>query len=144
MNPFLKQTISNDFPSLKELMRSAGVFLEEKAVDPQAAYRINLVLEEMVTNIIKYGYDKPRRHEIRVLLEIRNDDVVVLIEDEGHEFNPLMQPEKEMAVPLEKREVGGLGIHLIRKLLDHIDYRRENGKNILEIRTRRQFPASPA
>jgi anti-sigma regulatory factor (Ser/Thr protein kinase) len=143
MSASFHQIIANDFAALKELMDRATEFLESHGVDAQAVYRINLALEEMVTNIIKYGYDAPEPHKIEVTLDVRAQEVALVIIDDGHDFNPVLQERRPPAEKSEDREIGGLGIHLVKKLLDRMDHRREQGRNILEITTRRQ-PAPPS
>ncbi|HEV3270889.1 MAG TPA: ATP-binding protein [Candidatus Methylacidiphilales bacterium] len=138
MNTPFHQTIANDFAALGELMENATRFLEGEGVDAQAVYRINLALEEMVTNIIKYGYDEPGRHKIEVTLDVGAKEVALVIVDDGHGFDPVLQERKE---PAGDREIGGWGIPLIKKLLHSMDYRRERGRNILEIKTLRQSAA---
>ena len=144
MNAPFHQTIANDFADLSRLMEGATTFLESQGVDAQAVYRINLALEEMVTNIIKYGYDEPGRHQIEVTLEVGANEVAAVIIDDGHDFNPVLQERKPPADKLEDREIGGLGIHLMKKLLDHLEHRREGGRNILEIKARRKPVPPPA
>ena len=144
MQTSFHRTISNELHDLASLMNASTNFLEDNGVDAQAVYRINLALEEMITNIIKHGYDDYDSHEINVSIEILENEITGVIEDDGHEFNPLKLEKKPGAASLAEHKIGGLGIHLIRELLDQIAYRRENGKNILEIRTRRQHPTSSA
>jgi serine/threonine-protein kinase RsbW len=144
MNASFHQTIANDFVNLHGLMEGATQFLESQSVDAQAVYRINLALEEMVTNIIKYGYDEPGRHKIEVTLEVGTKEVALVIVDDGHDFNPLLHERKPPADKLEDREIGGLGIHLMKKLLDHMEHRREGGRNILEIKILRKLAAPAA
>jgi len=120
-------------------MNATTNFLEDHGVDGQTVYRVNLALEEMITNIIKYGYDDYDSHDIDVSLEILADEIVALIEDDGHEFDPLTQEKKDTAgTPIEEQEAGGLGIHLIKQLVGHMSYKREGEKNILEIRAQRK------
>jgi len=138
MNPSFHQIIANDFANLCGLMEGATQFLESQSVDAQAVYRINLALEEMVTNIIKYGYDEPGRHKIEVALEVGTKEVSLVIVDDGHDFNPVLHERKPPADKLEEREIGGLGIHLMKKLLDHMEHRRDGGRNILEIKILRR------
>ena len=104
MNAPFHQTIANDFASLGELMESATRFLENEGVDAQAVYRINLALEEMVTNIIKYGYDAPGRHKIEITLDVGPKEVALVIVDDGHGFNPVLQERKEPAGNPEDRD----------------------------------------
>lgn len=136
MNSSFARTITNELHSLASLMHAITNFLEDQQVDAQSVYRINLTLEEMVTNIIKYGYDDYDSHNIQVTLDVLEDHIVCVIEDFGREFNPL---EVTKETPLEEPKVGGLGIHLIKHLLDSIEYRREGQKNILEIKALRKF-----
>jgi len=144
MSASFHQTIANDFADLGGLMEAATLFLEGQGVDAQAVYRINLALEEMVTNIIKYGYDAPGRHTIEVAVEVGANEVSVRIIDDGHDFNPVLQERKAPADKLAEREIGGLGIHLMKKLLDRMEHRREEGRNILEIKIRRKLTAPSA
>jgi serine/threonine-protein kinase RsbW len=143
MNASFHQIIANDFAALGELMDGATGFLESQGVDAQAVYRINLALEEMVTNIIKYGYDELGRHKIEVALDVGADEVAMVIVDDGHDFNPVLHEGKQPAAKPEDREIGGWGIHLMKKLLDRMDHRREEGRNILEIKISRK-PAPPS
>jgi anti-sigma regulatory factor (Ser/Thr protein kinase) len=139
MNAVFHQTISNDFANLTGLMEGATEFLESQDVDTRSVFRINLALEEMVTNIIKYGYDAPGRHMIEVSLAVGAEDVTLVIIDDGHDFNPALHESRHPDDDLHERETGGLGIHLVAKMLDRMDHRREEGRNILEIKTRREL-----
>jgi len=88
MQTSFQRTITNELHDLESLMNASTNFLEDRGVDAQAVYRINLALEEMITNIIKHGYDDYDSHEIKVSVEVRENEIVSLIEDDGHEFNP--------------------------------------------------------
>jgi anti-sigma regulatory factor (Ser/Thr protein kinase) len=134
------RTISNELHELESLMHASTNFLEDQGISHQAVYRINLALEEMITNIIRHGYDDYDEHKIVVSIEVRENELAARIEDDGHAFNPL-ESEKTGAVgSLDDPKVGGVGIHLIRKLIDQVTYKRENEKNILELTMRRDFP----
>ena len=141
MTPTFQRTITNELHSLEGLMNAITNYLEDQAVDAQAVYRINLAMEEMITNIIKYGYDDYEKHNIQVFLEVKDDEILGSIEDYGREFNPMAQTKATPEDPSEP-EVGGLGIHLMKQLLDSMVYRRHGDKNVLKIKTRRTPPAS--
>ncbi len=121
------------FPSrpedLNDVMRDVSRFLEAAGIRGQAAYVTNLAIEELATNILKYGYDDPAVHEILLRIEIQPNTVRLMLEDDGHPFNPLDLPEPDLHVPVESRLPGGLGIHLVRKLADRMDYERRDGRN---------------
>ncbi len=138
MNATFRQTIPNDLGALGRLMNDATAFLEKEQVDTQAVYRVNLALEELVSNIIKYGFDDRDRHQIEVTVDLTPGEVMVTMEDNGHEFNPLNAPRKDTTLPLDQREIGGLGLELIRKLFGPLTYRREPGRNVLSITTGRK------
>jgi anti-sigma regulatory factor (Ser/Thr protein kinase) len=143
MNTIFKRTITNELHSLESLTNASTNFLEDNMVDPQAVYRINLALEELITNTIKHGYDDYEPHEIDVRLEVLDDEILATIKDDGHAFNPLEQKiDNTQKVSLEKRPIGGLGLQLIRKMLSEMVYRRDGEQNILEVKMHRKLPTS--
>ena len=94
---------------------------------------IDLALEEHLTNLMSYAFPDGREHVIKVRLIVASE-VVVEVEDDGFPFNPLQVPESDTSVPLERRPVGGLGIHLIRRFMDQVEYERRGNRNILRMR----------
>jgi anti-sigma regulatory factor (Ser/Thr protein kinase) len=105
-------------------------------VPESVLHDLNLVVAELLTNIISYGYTDSREHEISVRLSVEPGEMRVDVEDDGQPFNPLQAPEPDTTKPLEDRAVGGLGVHLVRKLTDGLEYRRHEGKNLLVIKKR--------
>jgi serine/threonine-protein kinase RsbW len=138
MDAVFHQTIADDFAQLKILMDAAGEFLEKEGVDVTAVFRINLTLEEMVTNIIKFGDNAPGRPGIDVTLTVGPKEVTAVIAHEGHEFNPVLHERRQQPERLLDRETGGLGIYLIKKLLGSMEYRREGSRNIVQVKTQRK------
>lgn len=133
MNDSLSQTIRNTLTDLPPLMATVNRFLDQHTVPREAIFRVNLAIEEIVTNIIKYGYDDTAFHAILVFIALFPDIIRLRLEDDGHPFDPLQAPEPDIHVPLDQRKVGGLGLLLVREIVGHINYRRENGANILEM-----------
>jgi len=138
MSDFLRQTIGNTLTALPPLMTTVNCFLDQHAVPREAIFRINLAIEEIVTNIIKYGYDDTAPHAITVFLTLLPDTIRLRLEDDGHPFDPLQAPEPDIHASLDKRQVGGLGLLLVREIVGRIAYRRENDANILEMDIARQ------
>jgi anti-sigma regulatory factor (Ser/Thr protein kinase) len=91
---------------------------------------------ELLTNVISYGYSNDGEHEITLRLRVEPEQIRVEVEDDGKPFNPLEVPEADTTKSLEERAVGGLGIHLVRKLTDGLEYQRHKGKNLLVMRKR--------
>jgi anti-sigma regulatory factor (Ser/Thr protein kinase) len=130
----IRASIPADPAHLTRLGREVAEFLEKQAVAPRAAYAIQLVLEELVTNVINYAYDDAGTHEIGVRVALEAAFGVVEIEDDGRPFDPRDVPEADVRRPLEDRPVGGLGLHLVRQMAAKVDYRRAEGKNRVEVR----------
>ncbi|MCG2661156.1 MAG: ATP-binding protein [Kiritimatiellae bacterium] len=138
MSDSLSQTIGNTLASLPPLTTAVNRFLDQHTLPREAIFRVNLAIEEIVTNLIKYGYDDTDPHTITVNLTLFPDTIRLQFQDDGHPFDPLQTPEPDIHVPLDQRKVGGLGLHLVRETVSRIAYRRENGANILEMDIARQ------
>jgi serine/threonine-protein kinase RsbW len=130
----LKLRLKNDFAELERLQSEITQFLQTEGASENTIYTLTLALEEMVTNIVKYGYDDSLAHEIEVDADVRDNQVRIAILDDGHAFDPLARPEVDVNKPIEDRDIGGLGIHLVRKMLDEVGYERRDGKNIFRMR----------
>ena len=128
--------IKNQFAELERARREATRLLESEGLGPHSIRIVNLGLEEVITNILKYGYDDDREHSIQITFRLTAAELQMAVVDDGHEFDPLEHPEPAPNQPLENREPGGLGICFLRKFFDEVQYRREAGKNSLTLRKR--------
>ena len=97
---------------------------------------LSLVLEEILANIINYGYDDDREHQIRIAIAKNDNILTIQTMDDGLPFNPLEVKAPDCTSPAEDRPVGGLGIPLIRVYTDEITYERRAKRNILTIEKR--------
>ena len=95
---------------------------------------LNLGLDELFTNIISYGFEDESEHQIKFPLSKVAKTLVVEVEDDGKPFNPLDAASPDAARDLESINIGGLGIHLMKNMVDDIDYQRIEGKNKLTLR----------
>ena len=102
---------------------------------PKIVFHLTLVLDELITNIISYGYADFDEHPIDVTIALQGDDLTIRVEDDSEPFNILEAPAPELDLPLDERAkpVGGLGIHLVKNMVHGIHYQRENGKNVLTL-----------
>jgi serine/threonine-protein kinase RsbW len=126
---------------LSELDGVAGTLAElgqRHGLGARVVHDLTLALEEVLTNVIRHGYPDGGEHEIAVRLHVAPDAVSAEIEDDGQPFNPLEAPVPDTTTPLAERAVGGLGIHLVRTLMDAVEYRRQDARNLLTIRRRRE------
>jgi anti-sigma regulatory factor (Ser/Thr protein kinase) len=126
-------TIKNSFPELELLCAEVNEIAAENKFSEQLIFCLNVCLEEMLTNIIKYGYDDNCKHDIGVRMEIANEIITLTIIDDGHEFDPLKAEKPDTSLDIKHRDVGGIGIYLTCKMANKITYERKNDKNYLKI-----------
>ena len=132
MSDFLFK-INSDFDNLPAAADAATRFLESNNASPDVIFAANLAIEEIVTNIIKYGYDDALKHEITVRLDLTENMLNIEICDDGKEFNPFNQAEPDTSLPPGEPQIGGLGIHFVRKVLDACAYDRRDGRNTVKL-----------
>ena len=92
-----------------------------------------LILEEIIMNIITYGYDDEESHKIEVQIEVEQEEVALTVTDDGKEFNPLTIPKPDRSKSAMDRLEEGLGLQFVRHMRNAMEYRREEDKNILKI-----------
>jgi phosphoserine phosphatase RsbU/P len=131
MTEHVEIKLHNKLSELASANQTVTEFGQQHGLPDSVLHDFNLALGEILTNIISYGYTDSGEHEIAVRLSIEPGEMRVDIEDDGKPFNPLEAPEVDTTSPLEERAVGGLGVHLVRKLTDGLEYRRHEGKNLL-------------
>jgi serine/threonine-protein kinase RsbW len=136
MNLVAEYRLSNAAAELRQLEAWIQSFANAAQLSPTAHNAFDHALVEWITNVIAYAYDDGRQHWIEIRFLTDPSQARVEVEDDGREFNPLTQPPVDTTVPLEQRAVGGLGIHMIRQMMDSVEYRREGGRNVLTM-TRR-------
>ena len=125
--------INNDLAEIDILMEGILQLCRDNGIDEVVYYDIRLALEEAISNTIKYGYEDQLPHRIYVRAEMENQKLFLEIEDDAKAFNPLDSPNPDLALPAEEKPVGGLGIFLLRAVMDQIEYRRNGARNILRM-----------
>lgn len=125
--------LRNQFAELRRVGERVQEFAQAQQLPQNIAQAIDLSLVEWITNIISYAYPDAREHWIDVRLAMTPGEVRLEVTDDGREFNPLNHPPVDTDAPLETRPIGGLGIHMMRKLMDRVEYRREGAKNIVSM-----------
>ena len=96
-------------------------------------YCVNLEIDELMTNYVAYAFPKVERPRMNVILRTFADRLVLVIEDSGPPFNPLESAEPDLTSGVDKRSVGGMGLYLVRKYPDRVDYRCIDDRNILTL-----------
>ena len=109
----------------------------ENSLPASAVWPFQVALDELLSNTVRCGYaDDPGRHEIEVRFEIRDGFIEVAVQDDAAAFDPLQAPEPDTARPILERPIGGLGILLVRRLMDEVRYERVGDRNLLTLRKR--------
>ncbi len=134
MSEVIAVELKNQLSEIERLARIVDDFGRRHQIEVQIIYTMKLALDEILTNIISYAYDDAKEHIIVIRLSLDQEKWTVEVEDDGRPFNPLNAPEPDTKQLLGERPIGGLGIHLVRKLIDELEYRRQNDRNILVMR----------
>ena len=129
----LSISFANDMQELTHVIQVVNVFLEPRKLKSKLIYAVNLILEEILMNIVKYGYDDENSHEIKVEIEVEEGEVALTVIDDGKEFNPLTVPGPDRSKSAMDRLEEGLGLQFVRHMRNAMEYRREDNKNILRI-----------
>ena len=111
-----------------------AAFVNEQGIGADDAARILILLEELLTNLMKYGYpDRAEPGRAEIVLALNGSQLEIEFIDDGCAFDPLTGPLPNLEEPLEERPVGGLGLHLLRSLADGVRYERRNNKNVIRL-----------
>ena len=131
MTASLSVTLVNDQSEVERLSRLVEAFGKAEGLPPDSILTVNLALDEVITNIIRYAHDDGRQHPIVVQLALEPGVLTAQVVDDGRAFNPLDAPVPDLNASIEERPIGGLGIHLVRTMMNSVEYRRQNGRNVL-------------
>jgi anti-sigma regulatory factor (Ser/Thr protein kinase) len=126
--------LKNSLSELKIVSKNLELFGMSLDLPQRTIFKINLALEELLSNIISYGYVDDDDHWIKVAISLEEGVLVISLEDDGIPFNPAEAKEPDCGCPLEDREIGNLGIHLCKQFMDDLIYERRGNKNIVILR----------
>lgn len=132
-----KIIIINKIEQLERIRSFLDQIGNEWSLDPGLVFELNLVMEEYISNLVFYAYSDQSEHEISVEIGKHETQLKIVISDDGREFNILQMPDNtEINKPLEQRKIGGLGIHFIKTLTDHLEYTSDGKRNRLVMKKR--------
>ncbi len=123
-----------DLDEFAKLQQIIAKFAETQSWSAELIYQIELVLEEICVNVVNYGFDEAETdsHEMEVLVDSQAESVTIEVADNGRAFDPLEEaPEPDLEASVDERRVGGLGVFLVKTLMDELAYVREDGRNRL-------------
>jgi anti-sigma regulatory factor (Ser/Thr protein kinase) len=129
--------IQLDSDAMAQVRDMVAAFVAEHGLDSHERARILIVLEELLTNAMKYGYpNRSQPGSAEVALELESSQLTIEYTDDGAAFDPFGAPAPDLDGPIEERLLGGLGIHIVRSLADGARYGRIDDRNVIQL-TRR-------
>ena len=128
--------LRNKYLEINRVNQEFMAFAQANDIPNLVIRNINLVLDELINNIISYGYSDTEEHYIAVQVFLSNNLLTLVVEDDGIPFDPMTLEQPNTSLPAADRRIGGLGVHLIKSLVDSVKYLRQEGKNILTIEKR--------
>ena len=127
--------VQNQMPELDRLAQAIEGFAASFHLEPKVANALQLAVEELFTNAVSYGYDEGVAGSLELSLDVREGCLLLEFSDDAKPFDPLQEgPPVNTEAGLEERGIGGLGIHLTRKLFDEFAYERLDGRNLIKLR----------
>lgn len=124
----LEMEITVDAQEISRLTETASDFLAGHGVDSRATHNTALVIDELLTNLATHGGAAGGRATVR--LQCDASEVRCEIVDHGPPFDPFSVPDPDLTAPIEEREIGGLGLYLVRKVTSRLDYQRRDDANL--------------
>ena len=129
-------TLPNDVQEVPQLAAFVEEVCESYGVDMMTTMQMNLALEEAVVNVMSYAYPEGTKGYVDISALSESDCLTFVISDSGKPFDPTTKGEVDTTLPAEERSIGGLGIHLVKQLMDSIQYEYKDGHNVLTLKKR--------
>lgn len=129
-----KLILQNEVEQLSKLSDFIDSIAEELSIDSSMAMSLNLAIEEAVTNVVMYAYPEGEVGNVVIIANFTEGMLIFTISDNGIPFDPTSKTDADVTLNVEERPIGGLGIFLVKNLMDFVGYERKNGYNILTLK----------
>lgn len=136
MRPGFRMTIGADRSEIARVNAAFAEFADAHALPASVRRSLHVVLDELLSNTIVYGFAGREGGEVTVEAVLRTDRVCITLTDDGRPFDPFGMAAPDTAVPVEQRRIGGLGIHLVRHMMDEVSYHRLADRNVVVLTKR--------
>ena len=123
--------IKNKISELEKVAQFIEEIGEELGLSMELQMNLNLVMEEMVTNVIFYAYPQDEEADIELLVKSDGKELTFVLSDQGKEFDPTAKENTDLDVNPAERELGGMGIFIVKNIMKEVTYQRLEGKNLL-------------
>jgi anti-sigma regulatory factor (Ser/Thr protein kinase) len=125
--------LANSLDEMANILMALEEFSDSAGLDLRTAQAAEMALDELLTNIISYGYLDSGKHKIVVEMCVEGDALQMVISDDGIPFNPFEQEEPDLDSSFDERKLGGVGIHLVKKFMDEYSYQRLGARNVVTL-----------
>ncbi len=126
-------TLPNDIETIPQLSEFIESIADEAGLDMSFTISLNLALEEAVVNVMTYAYPEGTTGYVDIDIIINGEQFQCILSDSGTPFDPTQNPEADTTLSAEDRPIGGLGIHLVRQIMDKVGYQYLNHRNVLTL-----------
>ncbi|WP_373500544.1 ATP-binding protein [Desulfococcus sp.] len=125
--------LRNDLSELETLRTKLDQFKAEADIPDKTLFELNLILDELFTNVVSCGYRDMDEHWVEIAISREGKLLTLCVMDDGVPFNPSTVRALDTSCPVNERRIGGVGIHLVKRLTDDMAYRRANDRNIVTL-----------
>ncbi len=126
--------LKNQVGELERVNTFVAEICEELHLDAELQMNLNLVMEEMVSNVIFYAYPLGATADIELLAESDGKELTFVLSDQGVAFDPTQKEDADVDVNPADRELGGMGIYIVKNIMNQVTYQRLKGKNLLTMK----------
>lgn len=126
-------TIQNRLEDIQIVVEKFEEFAVLTKIEQSFILKMNIVLDELIANIVRYAFEDDHDHFIFLEFQVKNNSFFLTLKDDGVEFDPFNQNTPDTNMGLEEREIGGLGIHIVKSLMDKYIYERIENENVVRI-----------
>ena len=126
--------IKNQVKELEHVARFVEEIGEELGLDMEMQMNLNLVMEEMVSNVIFYAYPRETDATIELMAESDGKELTFVLSDQGRAFDPTLKEDADMDINPAERDLGGMGIFIVKNIMNQVTYQRLEGKNLLTMK----------
>ncbi len=131
-------SMHNRLDDIPGVLDEIGAWIGSHEIDDSVRRTMLLVLDDLLANVVTYAYEQEDAHEVEVTVERFADRLSLTVSDDGRPFNPFGVNAPDVTASIEERGVGGLGIHLMRTMMDEYEYTRRTGRNVVTVAKRLQ------
>jgi sigma-B regulation protein RsbU (phosphoserine phosphatase) len=125
--------MANKLTEIDRVNDAFNEFAEQCDIPMTVSLKVNLVFDELLNNIISYAYRDQEEHSVEIIFDYAGAWLSISISDDGIPFNPFAREEPDTELALDDRDIGGLGIHLVKKFMDEVTYQRRHNRNIVTL-----------